>query len=728
MRVLVKLLIFLYAHFALATNELALRYENISSRELVNADIADKIESKLLRIPLDQIEQQHFDKNGLVTIFLDMPTSLMTNFYLMDEDTVLIKERSFLSGGLNVNRDGPGFIPSITLSSTQLANHNLVVSVEKPKLLSVSFSALPYSEFRSYEGKKISYALIYIGGAIAVGAFILIFGFILKDLSFIYYFLFLFFITPSSADVRGVLNYLSNGAIVYTPFIREISFNLSFAFCLLFTNEYFKVYQNSKKLFYTFLFGIGLFALRSLGLLVIHITELNISLHFLDNSMFHFIFLVVISIYCALFFYKTQKRESIVFLFTWGAFFLFAMIWLMALTGTIAFSFWMNGLIYLGFILQSMILMYGVWQLNHKKEISDLKASESIKLKNLIRVLCHDSINLLNVALAQSEVYKDSDESIETHKEAWNKVNLATKDQMELLSHIREMDALESGKRVLDLVPVKLNELVKKSQVIFEDSLKKKDLRLTLHLGNDVEYIVAERVSLSNNILNNLISNAIKFSHPGSEIVIRTFLKDESVILTIKDSGVGIPQEIVSKLFSPSAKTTRRGTNNESGTGFGMPLVKSTMDAYQAQIEVESRVGDSSGTLFRLVFKKSLSKFQDNSSMEKKNILIIDDDEGIRDICDLWLKSSGLEYTIFSSFKEAREKTSIDGHNICLIDKNLEEEDGLEQAKQYIANNPQSETHFVVMSADITHGQSESIEFFSKPLTKDKLLNFIRNA
>lgn len=724
------LLIFLASMISHAQSESSLKYETLSSKELIKAEMSNKIESMMLRVPLEQVPESSFDESGKVTVFLDMPTSLMTRFYLIDEETNVVKERQFLSGGLNVNQDGPGFVPSLTLTKEQAQDHSLIISVEKPLLLSISFSSLPFKEFRSYEGKKISYALIYIGGAIAIGIFILIFGIILKDLSFIYYFLFLFFITPSSSDVRGVLNYLSSGALIYTPYIREISFNLSFAFCLLFTNEYFKIKKNSKKLFYAVVFGIVLFFLRSTVLVLDQMFTLNIAFYLLDSSLFHFLFLVAISLFSAMYFYKTRPRESVVYLVTWGAFFFFAIIWLMALTGVIQFSYWMNGLIYLGFIFQSLILMYGVWLLNHKKEISDLKASESQKLKNLIRVLCHDSINLLNVALAQSENFKGSNADIESHKVAWEKVNVATKDQLELLSHIREMDALESGKRVFDLSGVDINSLIHKSKLIFENNLKKKDIELSLFLDSEIDHVLAEKVSLSNNVLNNLVSNAIKFSNTGSSIIIRSFMTETHVVVTVKDCGVGIPKKILDDLFNPSAKTTRKGTNNESGTGFGMPLVKSTMDAYGAEIEVESKEGESSGTLFRLSFQKSdVTRIHKKTSLNfDKRVLIVDDDEGIQDLCRLWLKSSSVSFDIYSSFEEAAMSEDLSAYDICFVDKNLETEDGLECIKNYISDHPDIDSKFIIMSADIISLDSEIIGYLGKPLSKEKLLESIGTA
>jgi len=730
MKIIIKLLIFLVVLSFSTHGKSDLNYELISSKDKIRHNLPNKVERLLLRIPLDQIKESDLDRQGKVTIFLELPTTILTHFYLMDEDTIVVKEKSFMASVPSRDSEGAGFIPSITIDSKDLNSHNLIISLEKPKLFSLSFSALPHDDFRSFEGKKISYALLYLGGAISVGLLILCFGLILRDISFIYYFFFLFFITPISADIRGIIHYLSSGLIIYSPYIRELSVNLSFAFCLMFTFEYFKVTKKRNALRVTFLLGVGLFVSRSLLIVFDQVFDLKIGFKFLENSYYHFLFLVLICVLTSLSFLKEKRRESLVYIVTWGAFFFFAIIWSLALLGVIHFGLWINGVVYLGFIFQSFILMFGVWNLNHIKELSEFKARESVKLKNLIRVLCHDSINLLNVALVQSDTFKNpksykKEESIL----AWEKVNMATKDQIELLSHIREMDALDSGKRVFDLGPVDINSIIEKSIIIFEDALCKKNISIKLDLDSLNPMIHAEKVSVANNVINNLISNAIKFSFSGDEIVIRTYEKDGHIVFSIKDTGVGMSKELIGRIFNPSEKTTRKGTSNESGTGFGMPLVKSTVDAYNAQIHIESREGESSGTLFKVEFIKSIEEVE-VSNLEKrvvKKVILIDDDEGIRELCHLWFKKLEIDIQLFSSFEEASEKVNkTDDYDLCLVDKNLENEDGLECLTDFLKINS-SDCRYVLMSADIINTNHRRIEFLEKPLNFDKISELVKN-
>lgn len=95
-------------------------------------------------------------------------------------------------------------------------------------------------------------------------------------------------------------------------------------------------------------------------------------------------------------------------------------------------------------------------------------------------------------------------------------------------------------------------------------------------------------------ILRNLISNSIKFSHIGGEIVVSSVLKDDSVELSVKDSGVGIPEETISHLFRIDKQVSTIGTAQERGTGLGLVLCKEFIDKQNGRIWVESKLGEGS--------------------------------------------------------------------------------------------------------------------------------------
>ena len=99
--------------------------------------------------------------------------------------------------------------------------------------------------------------------------------------------------------------------------------------------------------------------------------------------------------------------------------------------------------------------------------------------------------------------------------------------------------------------------------------MENKNIEFIFNNYLDGESILAEKVSLSNNVVNNIISNSIKFCDNNGTIEIVAKRDADQILLTMRDEGSGIPESILTKLFDDAATTSRPGTEGEPGTGFG---------------------------------------------------------------------------------------------------------------------------------------------------------------
>jgi signal transduction histidine kinase len=110
-------------------------------------------------------------------------------------------------------------------------------------------------------------------------------------------------------------------------------------------------------------------------------------------------------------------------------------------------------------------------------------------------------------------------------------------------------------------------------------------------------------------VINNLISNAIKLSKEYSKIHISLIQQAESIELIVEDQGIGMSENYLASLFEESGANSRRGTAGEHGTGFGMPILKKFMDLYGGHIKVSSRCisvhPDNHGTKVVLTFTQA---------------------------------------------------------------------------------------------------------------------------
>ena len=170
------------------------------------------------------------------------------------------------------------------------------------------------------------------------------------------------------------------------------------------------------------------------------------------------------------------------------------------------------------------------------------------------------------------------------------------------------MQAMHSGKFKLNLVPVSLESAMSDVLFTFEERAKAKGVRINIASRIDFQ-VLADHVCLVHDVMNNIISNAIKFSEKGQEITVAADKIGAMIHVKVKDQGIGMPKTIQEDLFSKHKSTSRLGTDKEVGTGFGMPLAKSFMDKFGGEILVtsEEKIADSDnhGTTFELVFKEA---------------------------------------------------------------------------------------------------------------------------
>ena len=230
------------------------------------------------------------------------------------------------------------------------------------------------------------------------------------------------------------------------------------------------------------------------------------------------------------------------------------------------------------------------------------------KIASLIQILSHDILNPLNLILGFTEILKEETQDDELP----NGILRASRQIQQIINHVKEMQALESGKRHFSLEEIDLAKCLENVTFVFKEKARKK--RISLLIKNEVAEetkILAESVSFSHQVLNNLVSNAIKFTPEDGEIIIHTYRKDQKVHINIQDTGMGIPQKLIQNLFRFDVATSRPGTAGELGTGFGLPLVKKYIELYDGEIFVESVEksseidGDIHGTNFHIILNCS---------------------------------------------------------------------------------------------------------------------------
>lgn len=267
---------------------------------------------------------------------------------------------------------------------------------------------------------------------------------------------------------------------------------------------------------------------------------------------------------------------------------------------------WASLFLYFGWITLSFVMILVFVKMMEDSE--NLLKQQGQKIDDLFRVLFHDlanSLGRLGIGISigrKQENHPQTERGLQIAHDALDSM-------VEITQNVRRMYAVSKGKAEVDLSLCSLNEAVFYVQKVFQPELDKKQLSIEYDFEkNKGIHLWAENISFKNQVLGNILSNAIKFSHPGGKILINAYpINRNYYAVEIKDFGMGMPKEIITHLFDINKKTSRAGTKGESGTGFGMHIMKSFIEIYGGQVLVDSTEASSDNasgfTTFKLILK-----------------------------------------------------------------------------------------------------------------------------
>ena len=224
------------------------------------------------------------------------------------------------------------------------------------------------------------------------------------------------------------------------------------------------------------------------------------------------------------------------------------------------------------------------------------------EIESLISVIAHDLKSplatlsfVLNFISTGGELNEQQQENVQYGQKTVSK-------GMNLIESIVYYNRLISREEAVQLMEVELNDLLEIVVDGFRGPAQQKDITLSFQahvqsmLRTDPESLVR--------VLDNLISNALKFSEFGKAIVVFVSVEKDQLIIAVQDEGPGISREDQAKMFKRFQRLSAQPTNNEHSSGLGLSIVKALTEKVGARVEVESEVGK--GTTFRLVFPADL--------------------------------------------------------------------------------------------------------------------------
>lgn len=231
-----------------------------------------------------------------------------------------------------------------------------------------------------------------------------------------------------------------------------------------------------------------------------------------------------------------------------------------------------------------------------KDQKKRLEEANDVKDK-LFSIVAHDLRTPLSAMTGILELVREQALSEEEMRELFREMEFSLQQNMNVMENLLVWAKQQMSGLNVEIRPLKAKEVVDEILEAYKFNARHKQISLKNKLESNLE--VLGDYDLFKLVIRNLISNSIKFSEPGNEIVIDAKIKDEAVLFEVRDRGVGIPEEIQTKIFSDGMHS-RKGTRQEKGSGLGLTLCKESVEKQGGGIYFESTEGKGTTFYFTL--------------------------------------------------------------------------------------------------------------------------------
>ncbi|MCX8054647.1 MAG: PAS domain-containing sensor histidine kinase [Ignavibacteria bacterium] len=223
------------------------------------------------------------------------------------------------------------------------------------------------------------------------------------------------------------------------------------------------------------------------------------------------------------------------------------------------------------------------------------KLKENIDQKDrLFSIIAHDLKGPISSFVGMSKLFSENlkELTLTELQEYTENMHKSASNILELLENLLEWSRVQRGKKQFNPERLNIRLVLKNVTDLLINSFKLKEVTLYLGIENDA-YVFGD-LQMLNTIFRNLLSNALKFSFRGAKVEIRITESGNKYVISIKDYGIGMDDELKRKLFNPAEKVSRTGTEDESSTGLGLLLCKEFIDYHKGRIWVESKPNEGS--------------------------------------------------------------------------------------------------------------------------------------
>lgn len=367
--------------------------------------------------------------------------------------------------------------------------------------------------------------------------------------------------------------------------------------------------------------------------------------------------------------------------------------------------------------------------------------------------MSHDIRTPLNAIIGFTALARTHHEDAAMVQDYLSKIQTASAHLLNLINDILDMSRIESGSVHLDEKPLNLPDMVKNLETMVLGLVSAK--QQTLHIdANDIKHnnVVADKLRV-NQILLNIVSNAIKFTGIGGDIFISMSEKPceqeefASYEFIIRDTGIGISEDFIGNIFDSFSREQSSTVSGIQGTGLGLSIVKNIVHMMGGTIAVESEEGKGSTFTVNLTLRISDTQAEALHHGESegqcdftgKRALIVEDNELNSEIAQAILEDLGMEVDVVVDGIEAVNAINTepeDKYDVVLMDIQMPKMDGYSATKEIrtLRNNKKANIPIVAMTANaFEEDRRKAFEcgmngHIAKPLRLQEIIDNLRNV
>ena len=362
----------------------------------------------------------------------------------------------------------------------------------------------------------------------------------------------------------------------------------------------------------------------------------------------------------------------------------------------------------LGIILTLIMLMYYVYVSNNAKRNTHMAVEQAVLQEKLQKAeaahraktvflsnMSHDIRTPMNAIIGFTTLAQTNLDNKERTKEYLKKILASSNHLLSLINDILDMSRIESGKLNIEEKECSISEIFRDMRNIIQGQMSAKQLDFFMDTVDVMdEEIYCDKLHL-NQVLLNLLSNAIKFTPAGGTVALTIQQKNGApegygaYELRVKDTGMGMSQEFVERIFEPFERERNSTVSGIQGTGLGMAITKNIIDAMGGTIKVQSEQGKGTEFIINLEFRLQGEKEQIGVSEELRGLraLVVDDnfvtcDSVSKMLCQIGMRTDWVLHGKEAILHVKQAKEMADEYHAYIVDWFLPDLSGLEVVRQ----------------------------------------------